>query len=44
MTGIHANHGYGTQNVKSIVKRYHGTVVYWKDESRFYVRINVRCR
>ena len=37
------NHGYGTKIVKSIVRRYHGTVVYWKDDTRFYVRVIVPC-
>jgi len=36
------NHGYGTKIVKSIVKRYEGTAVYWKDETNFYVKIIVR--
>ena len=35
------NHGYGTKIVKSIVKRYHGTVTYWKDDINFYVRVIV---
>lgn len=37
------NHGYGTKIVKAIVKRYQGTVTYWKDDINFYVRLIVRC-
>ncbi|HAU87745.1 MAG TPA: hypothetical protein DCW90_20340 [Lachnospiraceae bacterium] len=29
--------------MKSIVKRYHATVVYWKDDTRFYVRVIIPC-
>lgn len=36
------NHGYGTKIVRKIVKRYKGTVVYWKDKNKFYVKIIVR--
>ena len=36
------NHGYGTKIVKAIVRRYKGTVNYWKDSKNFYVQIIVR--
>lgn len=38
------NHGYGTKIVKSIVKKYHGSTVYWKDNILFHTKIIVRGR
>lgn len=36
------NHGYGTKIIKKIVRRYKGSIVYWNDKQKFYVKIIVR--
>ena len=35
------NHGYGTKIVRKLAKRYKGSVIYWKDNKKFYAKVIV---
>lgn len=39
-----SNHGYGTKIVRKIVKKHKGSILYWNDSDKFYVKIIVRGR